>query len=963
MAAGHPNLKTHPGAELFLSRFAEAEWKAVVRPWLEAGAGRLERAFLVAPTRGQIQALKQRCVSEGVPVMGVEFLTAGMARRKRSPEPVLAPGLQELILRNAIEERLALLGADDPARGLWRSLSSDIESALRDFADLLRAGLGARDFPHPELREVFGLLEAWADRHAYALPVRDDRAALEGPAAGAPLAARVLILAGGAENWGEYYGWVALARCAGAVTLSLAEPEFTGRGALGEEWVGLWERTLGVDAVPVDSADPEASCSDLADLWNGGGRSAEGAHVIVGASKIDEIALVADALGRLIDGGAESVAVIFRGTGPAHARLARLLKERGLPYTDLVGVAGTPPVDTLVQRALVGFYERGCRLEEFLALWPLLRSLGIAQLSLSEARQVCQELFDETPTHGVESHLARLQASDAVARRELARVAGLLLPGWPDRLTPADALTRFEGVRDRLVLGEPSGWSALRAFAHRAADEPMSARALLGAIRDFLPEKGPAAGAPGRSEFSRIALTTARRAAGLVWSDVVFVESNAGIWPERREPSPWLADEPRRELAQAGGVRRGLVTADDRSAIERRILCAIARDTRRSVVLSAALLDEEEPEVRLWPNALLESVLWSQDEKPAEGASEAAFERRARRAGGARSDLAGPPANWLGVWTSRRDPQRPFDGYFLADPSRRWIPASLAASQIERGIRDPARLWFDAVLEVERVDWRPFVRDRRKAIGTAVHRLLAAVLKGAPAEGSFFTLPGRAAAEASLAADLERLRALWPRDRYWDSFHRDVGRAAGEMLAKVYQVARAGFGAVEIRVPEGATVPAGVAGSIRVHGRMDLVLSDRPGWRGASVDIVDFKTGGGAELSAARMRSTGEALQLGVYLLAARWAGATGRVWMFKPEEPSKSMETADVEASSGKLDVLGRHLATGIFGALTPDRDEHTRIFEWPLACSPIGLAILESKFAATFGLPDEGEGVGDDE
>ena len=91
---------------------------------------------------------------------------------------------------------------------------------------------------------------------------------------------------------------------------------------------------------------------------------------------------------------------------------------------------------------------------------------------------------------------------------------------------------------------------------------------------------------------------------------------------------------------------------------------------------------------------------------------------------------------------------------------------------------------------------------------------------------------------------MDRLRASWPQDRYWDSFHLDVGRAAREMLGRVFEVAHARYGAVEIRLPDGATVPLGPAGPFRVHGRIDLVITDRPAWAGATVDIVDFKTGG-----------------------------------------------------------------------------------------------------------------------
>ena len=50
-----------------------------------------------------------------------------------------------------------------------------------------------------------------------------------------------------------------------------------------------------------------------------------------------------------------------------------------------------------------------------------------------------------------------------------------------------------------------------------------------------------------------------------------------------------------------------------------------------------------------------------------------------------------------------------------------------------------------------------------------------------------------------------------------------------------------------------------------------------------------------------------------------------------------------------------GQHLSTGIYGALTPDRDEYTVIFEWPLACAPVGHAILKGKFERTFGAQSE--------
>jgi RecB family exonuclease len=967
MAPGRPKLKTNAGVDLFLSRFAEAEWLGVVRPWLEAGRGRLERALVVAPTRGQTQALKQRCVAERVSLLGVEFLTPSLARSKRTQAGGLGASLQLLVLRSLIDARLAPLPMGDPARGLWKSLASDLESALGDYGDLIRGGFRAADFPRAELRDAFGELEAWVARHGYVLgPLEDLAAGLTPvPAGSAAVADRLLILAGGAEGWGDFFGLAALARRSPSVTVVLAEPEFRGARSSGEEWVEVWQALLGVEARPVDAPEPVESCAPVAELWSGGAGSAERARVIVGCSASDEMALVADEVGRLLAGGSDNIAVIFEGAGAAHSRLSRHLAEQGVAFADMIGSAGTPPVDIQIQRGMADFYIRGCRLEELLALWPLLRSLNLARPSQAEARDVCQRLFDEVQSHSVEPHVAMLEGSKEEKWREVGRVARLLLPGWPERLAPAEALARFEAARDRLMLAEPAGWPALREFARRAA-EPMPARAILEAIRAFLPEKGPAAGAQARGAFARVTLTTRRRAAGIAWSDSIFVQANSEIGPERQEATCWLGDDERRERNRSGRFSLGLPTSDDRAALERRLYSSIARDTRRTVVLSAALFGDEEPELRLGPSAWLERVMWDKGLLSGGGAGSAVFERLAvpARPRGAERAASDPAAlAWFDIWTRRRDAGLPFDEFFLADATGARRPMSLSPIQIERGIGDPATLWFDAILRVRRIEWRSFSRDRRKSVGDAVHHALAAALRGAPAEGDFFHLPDRAAAASRLAGELAALRARRPADRYWDSFLMDVERAARELLARVFELPQAPFGAVEARLPEGATVPVGRAGRLFVHGRIDLLLSDRPGWAGAQVEIVDYKTGSGAKLSAKSMASKGAALQLGVYLQAARSLGAAGNVWMMKPEERPNGIAMDELDRASVKLAVLGEHLATGVYGALTPDRDEFSHGFEWPLACPPIGLAVLEAKFERTFGAAALESVEGDDD
>ena len=68
----------------------------------------------------------------------------------------------------------------------------------------------------------------------------------------------------------------------------------------------------------------------------------------------------------------------------------------------------------------------------------------------------------------------------------------------------------------------------------------MPAKVVFATLASFLPKKNAAVGAPGRGLFAPVTLTTWRRATALAWGDVIFVESNAGVWPARAESGAWL---------------------------------------------------------------------------------------------------------------------------------------------------------------------------------------------------------------------------------------------------------------------------------------------------------------------------------------------------------------------------------------------------------------------------------------
>lgn len=960
-----------PTCELRLFRHADTAWTQVVRPWLTAAPGRLARRYVVVPTRGQSHALKQRCLVEGVALLGVEFLSPGLARQKwlalaRPAPPALGHELLLLGLRTILARRLARLAdaaPPPPELGLLKSLQSDAGRALDHFDELLQAGFSHEHFGLPLLRDLFGELAAWVRETGYDFAqLQSERGALTPVPPEAPRAGSALLIYGlSAEAWGEFFNVAAFARRCGDLTIVLPEPALRGRG-LDEQWVKLWEDFLGVEAASLAEEEATPSCAPVGQTLTGEAPPSAPlpCELLVGRTHADEMARVAARIESLLAAGAGNIAVVFPGPETGHRRLAALLAARGLEFADLLETPGTPPIEVRVQRSLLMFYERGGRLEEFLELWTLLRTLDWVKAPPGAARAVCEQLFDECQSHLLAACATRLAAGEHPDWRAVHGLAGRLLPAWPAELTLADALARFDRVCAGFLLSRPVGWDALAAFAERET-RLLPLPLVTGTLAAFLPETSPAA-ATGKGTFARVTFTTRRRAASVAWSHVIFTGANAGAWPVRPESGPWLPDEHRAGLNEVSRFSLGLFTGEDRAQLERDAYAAITRDTHEGVVFSAALFDEEEPELKLMPNVWVERILFWQNGANPGWSLERAWEALSVSVPGASNSPAVAPEElerWRGIWMARRDPARSFDEYFYcADPALR--PTRVAAGLIERGLRDPAELWYGALLRMRAVDWRPFARATRKALGQFAHRLLAGALRGEAEEGDFHRLPPPEECRARLDVALAVWRGSRPGDRYWDSFHAELTHVTRALLDKVLALEGGRFAVVEWTLPRGVTLPAG-SGRVGVHGRMDVALADHPRWEGSTVSIVDFKTGTIRSLSPARMAGQGEGLQLGVYLAAARELGAVGgRVWMLKPEPGGESfLAMDDLNPALALLARLWEHLATGKYGQLTADRTDYTHGFESPLACAPIKHAVLAGKYAATFGAPPEAEEV----
>jgi hypothetical protein len=353
-------------------------------------------------------------------------------------------------------------------------------------------------------------------------------------------------------------------------------------------------------------------------------------------------------------------------------------------------------------------------------------------------------------------------------------------------------------------------------------------------------------------------------------------------------------------------------------------------------------------------NSWVERVLWSDAELRASGCNlEQLFAALARNPESKKRDDE-DVSEWKRVWVARRDDQSPFDEYFFSVDPHVLRPQAVAARVLERAVMDPAELWFHEVLAARRLEWAPLTRAKRKAFGQWVHRVLAQALQPEGPRWSMGPRREKSEAEARLAAILAQWSALWPSNRYWESFALELARSAQQLLATLYELPAGDYSAAEYSLPAEASVSIGAGERLHVRGRIDYVCSDRPDWSGANVEIIDFKTGADAALSSQRMARDGFALQLGVYLAAAQSLGArAGRVWMLKPElNGFSSLDLSELPVALQPLEQIGRHLRSGVYGALTADASDYgPRGLQWPVACVPIASEILEAKFAKSFG------------
>lgn len=969
---------------LFVGPDFNALWDEVVYPWCERMRSEAWRqgkpVAVVTPSRNYGFFLKHRLLESGFQFAGLRFWTpedarAFLAAKLDAPPRALASQDFELALAAAAEQR--------PDCAAARAVAQSPSSLARALEELAAAGWTWQQLGVPELEPVLVNLAGRLRQAGWLAPGQlDAQLALAAPRIGQP--ARALLLVGfDGFHWRLWQLLSALARCAHETTVALRAPRCKAE-FLDEVWIGSWEELAG-EAKAVESAtEPPRPFAPIAESMEIQPRKCAGAGSVVflmGYNVREEArAIVAQAIAFLADPACRNLGIVFPGYGALSREVAALLRQQGIAFNDTLGRNAPASPEEEAWAAWLSFQSQP-------SLRPLLKVLERRPGWPERAPRVMAALdraLDETMVDDPAVLAAFLRARpEAEAQEAGAELAGigtlplratlpkfvaeaasaLELLGWGER---AEIVKRLAAGRERIVPHEFS--------------RPV-----------FLAWLDSASRAPawGRDEatvhpFARVHLLTYTKADGQEWTHLILTDLNENGWPPPPEESPFLDERHVAQLneqavaqgSQGEGHRVArpgkalLLGPVEQRALLQRQFFSLLDSVRVGLCAAAAITDETDPARRRIPSDFLTHLYHAQTGEPL--SDEAALELRRATAKwvekcGLFEDSACAPAEAAlatrRAYEARRDAQRPYDEYSFAlrrPPDR---SLQIPCREWERALRWPNLVWMKHVLGVEAMGLEDDEVDRLpRTRGNWVHRWMSEGI--AEVAGRMEPWPGperlrerlKRAAEATRAG-IERAFAEAGRrlPEVWEAFWESVLRDAESLAAALGEIQRWPYVSAEWRLPAGTVAPANL-GSLRLSGRIDLLLADKPKPQdGGRCWIVDYKTGAEAPaLDGKKLHqrlADGHHVQVALYGLALAALGVREViVSVLQPGEPLREqVRGEDLHACAPFWQGLVRMQNTGIFGLRQSAHREFGSRPRHPLATLEVDEELLRIRWKLT--------------
>src|SRR6184192_4331848 len=994
---------------LHIGASPEAAWKNVVRHWLERIGTRIlqakKPAAVVTASRSQAYFFRSRLLAEGKSLLAVKFLSPPQLR-----ELLLRDGGQRVPLREHLRlilavtaEEFASKSTDDKTVLVAKSIARDADRFLRALDELRAAGCTFDEIESPALREIAARFEQRVHECGFTFVHDADRAAR---AHAQPLFSNLLLFGFDAAHWPLWPLLHAATLRADKATVVLSDPRDEARD-LDEAWVGTWEETFGPAEV-IPGTDGESTASSVESLLV----LASNVHFVIGRDTTQQDrAIVALAAKFLADPHCERLGILFSGPGTLPRLVATFLESAGIAHNDGIAHLAPGAFDDDAWRAWLEL-QRTPRLKPLFRFLRAIDDRIFDGLLVLQIEETLRRAYDNILIDDIEllrdycANGSDLKHGNAVAR-ELEKIQLL-----PENASLIEFLSRTRTMFSKLRWRErwneverlSRNWSARLATKFSKSSYLRWLRELLGAPtleRDDL----------GAHPYARVHLLAYANAQDQPWSHLIFAGLNDEAWPALDDEVAFIRGERidnlnrqnktlNRRASKRGrqgeghwSVREGktlLLGRNEQRQIHRRQLFNLLESVRAGIAATASLYSQATPSRIANPS---EFFSWLYFNTHGRGVSQQTLH-----------SLEQQTRDWLKDWSPVDDQKvdsinvgrtryafdarrqlRPAGEYEFALRTSPDQEISLRVTQWEQALRWPAIVWMEVFLGITPDDgdsdaWAV-------ATGQWVHRWLADSV-GNGGDRKFVDVNRAEQIRERIskhARELrERVAALCANRSkrlpdWWRSGWSNALYIADCLAAKVCDLHDWSAMGVEWPLKEPTLIPLSENQTLRVRGRIDLILARRKSKESRigyeDLWVIDYKTGRqrGFNLKELRRNDTpkrkfhkqlieGRGVQLALYALAVHARGAEDvQLTLLSPaEQLEPQFHLADVLAQKDFWKELHRMQETGVFGMLGPIHTDFGFVRNYPLAILPIDTDLLKQKWALThlgFALENEEE------
>jgi hypothetical protein len=981
---------------LYIGSSWEATWENLLLPWFEAVAPcafeEAGPAAVVTPFRSHAHLLRSKLLARGVSLLGVRFLVPAQLREimlRRSGFNLPLREHLRLLLGIAAEEIATPIDSEQSGPLVAKSVARDPDYFLRMFDKLGAAGWSLAEVGQPVLSEIAACFGKICRDCGFAFVHEADRFAAANAEKLPPQFNRLLVMGFDGAHWPLWPLLHAAVKSSTQATVILSDPRDEARD-VDETWVGTWEEAFG-------ATEPVGEPQESPDKTSRVREQSDNIHFLVGRDTTQQArAIVALTAKFLCESNCERIGILFPQKSALPRLVASFLSSARIAHND--GIAHLTPsaFDTAAWRAWLELQENP-RLK---FLFQFLRALDADIFGRTSVAEVEEELRDAYSCVLIDdlSILREFSArSDDIAAiaRGLEKIRFLPATG-----TLYEFLAQTKSIFAQF--GWKQHWNEVERLSRNWTEgvpQCFSKINYLRWLREILGAPSLSRDDYGAHPYSRVHLLPYSEAEGQSWSHLIFAGLNEEAWPALEEE--FVGDREidqfnrRNRTLNRRAIKRGRHGEGQWSIVEGKTFllglserCEVRRRQLRN------LMESPTAGIGLTANLYSESAA-SRIANPTDFFSRFYFETRGR--GVSQRTLQALEAqtrDWLGDWSAvdaqkvdstnvgrtryaynmRRRP-RAFGQYEFALHAPPQCPVTLRVTDWEAALKSPAIVWMKIFLGVE--------PDKENgdawaaATGQWVHHWLAESVRAE--NGDVFvelrnTQQFRRGILDSARRFKENVRQLCAAvgrqlPDWWTSGWSNALYVADSLAVKLSDLAGDWTHmASEWTLDSPTHIPLGANESLRVRGRIDLILArgerDESRLSFSDLWVIDYKTGRERgfnvwelrrnELPEQKLRKQlvkGRGVQLALYALAARALGALSvqLTLLGLADQLEPQFDVGHALAHADFWRELNQMQESGVFGMLGPVHAEYGFAHDYPLATLGIDPDLLQEKWVLT--------------